>query len=43
MNVSVCVCKGRHMSVCVSAESEGSLTEGDYGPWQARIRTMCPA
>ncbi len=34
----MCVC----VSVCVyKSRVRGSLTGGDYGPWQARIRTMC--
>lgn len=35
VSAGVCVCE----RLCIKA---GSLTEGDYSPWQARIRTMCP-
>lgn len=43
MCVSICVYVGAGMYACVyKGRVRGSLTGGDYGPWQAGIRTMCP-
>lgn len=38
----MCLCEHRY--VCIKARQGGALKKegGDYGPWQAKIRTMCP-